>query len=75
MADKRRTLMQVEKKSQQEARCRGNRKMQIIKGFCVPFDVCFDEAMENEEIKRYYEKGVYKRNSFVHKFIAPIHRF
>lgn len=74
--DKRLTLMQVEKKSQQEARCRGDRKMQIIKGFCVPFDVCFDDAIENyPEIKKYYEEGRCKQGGFIHKVIMPIHRF
>ena len=73
--DKRSTLMQVEKQSRADARNKGHRKMQIVKGL-YPFGISFDEAIENyEESKQYYEKGTYKRNSFIHKFIAPIHRF
>ena len=75
LCDKRDTLMQVEKQSRADARARGHRKMQIVKGL-YPFGIEFDDAIEKyDEIKEYYEKGTYKMNSFVHKFIAPIHRF
>ena len=74
ICDKRDCLMQVEKQSTADGRNRGHRKMQIVKGI-YPFGLSFEEAIKNEEIKRYYEKGLYKKGSFVHKFIAPIHRF
>ena len=47
------------------------RKLKIEKGV-YPLGLSFEEAIKDEEIKRYYEKGLYKEGSFVHKFIAPI---
>ena len=64
-------LYQVETKSRAEARNRGMRKLKIEKGV-YPLGLSFEKAIKDEEIKRYYEKGLYKEGSFVHKFIAPI---
>ena len=65
-------LSQVETKSHQEGMNRWFRKMQICKGI-YPLGLTFEEAIKDEEIKRYYEKGLYKSGSFVAKHIAPLH--
>lgn len=70
--DKRDHLMQVRTKSEHEANQRWGRKMKIEKGI-YPTGMSFDEAMENEEIRRYYETGMYKKGSFVAKCIVPLH--
>lgn len=66
------TLSQVQKKSEDEAFQRNMRKMKISKGI-YPLGMSFDEAMENDEIKRFYETGKYKKGSFVAKCIVPLH--
>ncbi len=66
------TLSQVQKKSEDEAFQRGMRKMKICKGI-YPFGLSFEEAIKDEDIKRYYETGRYKKGSFVAKCIAPLH--
>ena len=72
ICSKRSTLMQVERKSVHEANQRFVRKMKIEKGV-YPLGMDFKEAMKNDEIKRYYELGRYKKGSFVAKCIAPLH--
>ena len=74
ISNKYHSLSQVQKKSVDDAFQRNIRKMKICKGI-YPFGLSFEEAIKDEEIKRYYEKGLYKEGSFVHKFIAPIHKF
>lgn len=69
---KRDTLMQVRTESENESFQKFSRKMKIEKGI-YPLGISFDEAMENEEIKRYYEKGLYKKGSFVARHIVPLH--
>ena len=66
------TLSQVQTKSDDEAFQRGIRKMKISKGV-YPFGLSFDEALKDDDIKRYYETGRYKKGSFVAKCIAPLH--
>ena len=66
-------LWNCKTKSEDEAFQRGWRRLQIGKGL-YPFGICESEAIEkDEEIKRYYETGRYKRGGFVDKFIAHIH--
>lgn len=72
ICDKRSTLMQVRTKSEDESFQRMGRKLKIEKGI-YPTGMSFDEAMENEEIRRYYETGGYKKGSFVAKCIVPLH--
>lgn len=72
ICDKRDHLSQVRTNSEDEAFQRGMRKLKISKGV-YPLGLSFDEAMENEEIRRYYETGRYKRGSFVAKCIVPLH--
>lgn len=69
---KRDTLMQVRTESENESFQRFGRKMKIEKGI-YPLGISFEEAMKNEEIKRYYEKGLYKKESFVARHIVPLH--
>ena len=66
------TLSQVQKKSEDESFQRNMRKMKICKGI-YPTGMSFDEAMENDEIRRFYETGKYKKGIFVAKCIVPLH--
>ena len=67
------TTFQIRTKSEDEAFQRGWRRLQIGKGL-YPFGISESEAIEkDEEIKRYYETGCYKRGGFVDKFFANIH--
>lgn len=70
---KKSSLMQVRTKSEDEAFQRNIRAMKIQKGI-YPTGIPFEEALQNEEIKKYYEEGRYKKGGFVAKHIVPIHR-
>ena len=76
--DKMTTLFQVRTKSEIRAFNRGIRKMQIQKALYatklqkVPFKELLEEY---EELKNYYERGVYKRGGYIDKFVQCIHRF
>ena len=72
ICDKHDCLAQVRTKSEDESFQRMGRKLKIVKGI-YPTGMSFDEAMENEEIRRYYETGRYKKGSFVAKCIVPLH--
>lgn len=72
ICDKHDCLAQVRTKSEDESFQRMGRKLKIEKGI-YPTGMSFDEAMENEEIRRYYETGRYKKSSFVAKCIVPLH--
>ena len=72
ICDKMDCLAQVRTKSENESFQRMGRKLKIEKGV-YPLGMDFEEAMKNDEIKRYYELGRYKKGSFVAKCIAPLH--
>ena len=71
ICSKRSTLMQVRTKSEDKSFQRNMRALKIQKGI-YPTGMSFEEALENEEIKKYYETGRYKKGSFVAKCIVPL---
>ena len=73
ICDKHDCLAQVRTKSENESFQRMCRKLQIQKGI-YPLGLSFDEAMDDEEIKDFYETGRYKGGSFVAKCIVPLNR-
>ena len=67
-------LAQVRTETQHNNQQKGMRKLKIQKGI-YPTGLSWEEALQDEEIKRFYETGRYKRGSFVARFIVPLNRF
>lgn len=70
---KRTTLAQVRTKNEVKAFAKKMRRWKIEKGV-YPLGLNFEEALKNEEIKKYYEDGLYAAGSFVEKVIVPINK-